>query len=54
MKFLAVILSFVLACNAAPTPQFYLGAPVQAVHVLAAPGVTQYHTQDALGQYSYG
>jgi len=57
MKLLVVFISTFLVCKAAPAPQIisfhptvYSTWPV----VSAVPAVTQYHAQDALGQYSYG
>lgn len=55
MKFLIVLVSTVLAANAAPAvvslhPTVYTSLPVWS----PVPAVSQYHAQDALGQYSYG
>lgn len=55
MRFLIVLVSTILACQAAPSlltyqPTLYNSWPL----VSAVPAVTQYHAQDELGQYSYG
>ncbi|CRK95871.1 CLUMA_CG009318, isoform A [Clunio marinus] len=61
MKYFIVLISSILACNAAPSlinyqPTVYssvLAAP-SVVHLASGPVLTQYHSQDGLGSYSYG
>ncbi|XP_050436204.1 cuticle protein-like [Adelges cooleyi] len=55
---LVVVVGLVVACSASPSlyygsPQFY-GGYYQAPASVISPIKTQYHTQNELGQYSYG
>lgn len=51
MKYLIVVVSALAAAvNAAPHLLYH----PTVYQTLAVPAVSQYHSQDALGQYSYG
>lgn len=59
--FKLIVVSALLAVAAAkPTqlflnaPTFYAAAPIAHITPLATPILSQYHAQDALGQYTYG
>lgn len=62
MKLLVVFASALVACQAAPSYISYHPSVYSSVHALpahiqyvaAVPAVSQYHSQDSLGQYSYG
>ncbi|CAO1355928.1 unnamed protein product [Diamesa serratosioi] len=54
MQFLVVLASCLVAASAAPQFITYGVHPSVYSTIVTAPGVSQYHSQDSLGQYSYG
>lgn len=61
MKLFVVFISALVSCQAAPSVISYHPTLYSSLHALpayqyvaAVPAVSQYHSQDSLGQYSYG
>ncbi|CAO1306237.1 unnamed protein product [Diamesa tonsa] len=54
MQFLVVLASCLVVASAAPQYIAYGVHPQVYSTIVTAPGASQYHSQDALGQYSYG
>lgn len=56
MQYLVVLASCLVVASAAPSSYIAYGAAYPSVYgaIVSAPGVSQFHSQDALGQYTYG
>lgn len=54
MQFLVVLASCLVVASAAPQYIAYGVHPSVYSTIVTAPGVSQYHSQDSIGQYSYG